>query len=94
MTPAAYCMLAALSPMLIIMDAELFNSDLLESCRRDDARELQTVYLPSLAEIAVIKRQIRAEKEAKEGGPSHLKMCASRGSSERTTAASAVNTHG
>jgi hypothetical protein len=63
--------------MLSAMDAELFDSDLLESCKRDDARELQTVYLPSLAEIAVLKRQIRAEKEAKEaleGGPLYLKM--------------------
>jgi hypothetical protein len=55
--------------MLIAMDAEVFDTDLLESCRRDDARELQTVYLPSLAEIAVMKRQIRDEKEAQEGGP-------------------------
>jgi hypothetical protein len=63
--------------MLSAMKAELFNSDLLESCRRDDARELQTVYLPSLAEITVMKRQIRAEKEAKEalqGGPPYLKI--------------------
>jgi len=30
--------------MLSAMDAELFDSELLESCRRDDARELQTVY--------------------------------------------------
>jgi hypothetical protein len=57
------------------MDAELFDSELLESCRRDDARELHTAYLPSLAEIAVMKRQIRDEKEAQEGGPPQLKMC-------------------
>ena len=61
--------------MLVAMDAEVFNSDLQESCRRDDARELHTAYLPSLAEIAVMKRQIRDEKEAQEGGPPQLKMC-------------------
>jgi len=63
--------------MLSAMKAELFDGDLLESWRRDDARELQTVYLPSLAEIAVLKLQIRAEKEAKEaleGGPLYLRM--------------------
>jgi len=63
--------------MLSAMDAELFDSDLLESCRRDDERESQRVfYLPSLAEIAVMKGQIRGEKEAKEarlnGAPPHL----------------------
>ena len=48
--------------MLIIMDAEVFDSDLLESWRLDDERELRKVfYLPSLAEIAVMKRQIRAD---------------------------------
>jgi hypothetical protein len=57
------------------MAAELFDTELLESCRRDDARELHTAYLPSLAEIAVMKRQIRDEKEAKDGGPPQLKMC-------------------
>jgi hypothetical protein len=63
--------------MLSAMDAELFDSELLESCRRDDARELHTAYLPSLAEIAVMKRQIRDEKEAEEAlaaGPLYLKM--------------------
>jgi len=59
------------------MYAELFDSDLLESWRLDDERELQRVfYLPSLAEIAVMKGQIRGEKEAKEarlnGAPPHL----------------------
>jgi hypothetical protein len=45
------------------MDSEPF----LESCRLDDERELQRAsYLPSLAEIAVQKRQIRAEKKAEE----------------------------
>jgi hypothetical protein len=63
--------------MLSAMDAEVFNSELLESCKRDDARELQHVYLPSPAEITVMKRQIRTEKEAKEAlefGPPYLKM--------------------
>jgi hypothetical protein len=45
------------------MDSEPF----LESCRLDDERELQRAsYLPSLAEIADRKRQIRAEKKVKE----------------------------
>jgi len=62
--------------MLISMDAELFDTALLESWRLDGERELQRVfYLPSLAEIAVMKRQIRGEKEAKDGGPAHPKMC-------------------
>ena len=58
------------------MDAQLFDSDLLESWRLDDEREVRRVfYLPSLAEIAAMKGQIRVEKEAKEGGPPQLKMC-------------------
>jgi hypothetical protein len=45
------------------MDSELF----LESCRHDDEQELQRAsYLPSLSEIAVVKRRIRDEKKAKE----------------------------
>jgi hypothetical protein len=54
--------------MLSAMDAEPFDSGLLKSWRLDDERELQKVfYLPSPAEIAVMKGQIRAEKEAKGG---------------------------
>jgi hypothetical protein len=45
------------------MDSEPF----LESCRHDNERELQgATYLPSMAEIAVLKRQIRDEKKAKD----------------------------
>jgi hypothetical protein len=45
------------------MDSEPF----LESCRLDDERELlRATYLPSQTEIAVLKRQIRDEKKAKE----------------------------
>lgn len=55
------------------MDSELF----LESCRLDDERELQrAIYLPSLAQIAVLKRQIRDENKAKEpleGSPHDVK---------------------
>jgi hypothetical protein len=47
--------------------APMHSEPFLESCRLDDERELQrATYLPSLAEIAVLKRQIRDENKAKE----------------------------
>ncbi len=56
------------------MDSEPF----LESCSLANEQEAQRAYyLPSPAEITVMKRQIRAEKEANEaleGGPPYLKM--------------------
>jgi len=56
------------------MDSEPF----LESCSLANEQESQRAYyLPSLVEIEVLKRQIRAEKEAKQamgGGPLYLKM--------------------
>jgi hypothetical protein len=54
------------------IDQEAF----LESRRHDDERELKKVRMPSLEEIETVKRQIRAEKDAKEalsgGVPSEL----------------------
>jgi hypothetical protein len=53
------------------MDSEPF----LESCRLDDERELQRAsYLPSLAEIAFMERQIRDERDAKAPPTPHFKM--------------------
>jgi len=53
------------------MDSEPF----LESCSLANEQESQRAYyLPSLVEIEVLKRQIRTEKEAKQGGPSHANM--------------------
>jgi hypothetical protein len=64
--------------MLIAMDAEPFESDAIESRLLANERELPRVYLPSLDEIEALKRQIRAENEAREAleeeGPPYLKM--------------------
>ena len=51
--------------MLNTMDSTPFESDMLESCRLANDRELQMVYLPSLADIELLKRQIRAENETR-----------------------------
>jgi hypothetical protein len=55
------------------------SASFLESCSLANEQESQRVdYLPSLAEIEVLKRRIRAEKGAREAlkhsGPPHLKM--------------------
>jgi hypothetical protein len=63
--------------MLSAVHAEPFDSDAIESGRRADERELERVYLPSPEEIDALKRQIRAENEARQtsqGGPEHLNM--------------------
>jgi hypothetical protein len=56
------------------MDSEPFR----ETCSLANEQESQRAYyLPSLAEIEVLKRQIRAEKEAKQavsGGPLYLNL--------------------
>jgi hypothetical protein len=55
------------------MDPDAF----LESCRHDNEREVKTVRMPSPEEIETVKRQIRAEKDARDAlrgrGPSQLK---------------------
>jgi hypothetical protein len=59
------------------MDAEPLDSNVIDSLRLADDRERPWVYLPSPEEIEALKRQIRAEneaKEAREGGPPHLKL--------------------
>jgi hypothetical protein len=54
--------------MLNTMESEPFDRDMLESCRLDNERELKNVStLPSREEIDVLKRQIRAENEARQG---------------------------
>ena len=54
--------------MVNTMESEPFDRDMLESWRLDNERELQKVStLPSPEEIDALKRQIRAENEAREG---------------------------
>jgi hypothetical protein len=63
--------------MLSAVDAKPFGSDAIESRWPLNERELPWVYLPSPEEIDAIKRQIRAENEAREAteeGPQRLKM--------------------
>jgi hypothetical protein len=48
------------------MDAEPFESNATESSWLAKERERPWVYLPTLEEIEALKRQIRAENEAKE----------------------------
>jgi hypothetical protein len=63
----------------MITDAARMDSDqFLESCRLENARESKNTRSPSLEEIDTMKRQIRAENDAREAlkhrGPSHLTM--------------------
>jgi hypothetical protein len=65
-----------LSLMVNIMESETFARDMLEFWRHDNERELKNVStLPSREEIDALKRQIRAENEAREalkGDPPYL----------------------
>jgi len=61
----------------MITDAARMDSDaFLESCRHDNEREVKNVRLPSLEEIETVKRQIRAENDARDAhrGPPQLKV--------------------
>ena len=63
--------------MLSAMGAEPFDSEAIEFPWFANERELPRVYLPSPEQIEALKRQIRAENEAKEAtvhGPQCLKM--------------------
>jgi hypothetical protein len=55
--------------MLNTMNVAPFDSEMLESCRLANERELKMAYLPSLADIELLKRQIRAENEARKNHP-------------------------
>jgi hypothetical protein len=57
------------------MDVEPLDSNAIESLWLANERERPWVYLPSPEKIEALKRQIRAENEAKEAqeGPQHLK---------------------
>ncbi len=48
------------------MNAEPSDSDAIESRWLAEERDLPSVYLPSLKEIDALKRQIRAENEARQ----------------------------
>jgi hypothetical protein len=63
-----------LASALVPVHAEHMVSDpFLESCSLANEQESQRAYyLPSLVDIELLKRQIRAEKVAKEGGPPHV----------------------
>ena len=63
--------------MLSAVDAESFDSDPFESRWLANEQEPPGVYLPSPEQIEVLKRQIRAENDARETlreGPQYLKM--------------------
>jgi hypothetical protein len=63
--------------MLGTVDAETFDSDPFASRRLAKEQELPSVYLPSPEQIEALKRQIRAENEARgtlRDGPQCLKM--------------------
>ena len=65
------------SPRTISDAARMDPDAFLESCRHDNEREVKSVRMPSLEEIETLKRQIRAEKDARDAlrgrGPSQLK---------------------
>ncbi len=54
---------------------DMYPDAFLESCRHDNEREVKNVRMPSPEEIETVKRQIRAEREAREAhrGPPQLK---------------------
>jgi hypothetical protein len=70
------CRLA--SPRTITDAARMDSDAFLESCRHDNEREVKNVRLPSLEEIETLKRQIRAENDAREAkkrcSPPYLRM--------------------
>jgi hypothetical protein len=62
--------------MLSAMNDRPFDSDAIDSCWLANERERPWVYLPSPEEIEALKRQIRAENDAKEaldGSPQDIR---------------------